>query len=48
MLVERPNEELPARASAIAGASATLAQNNSARMIRQFDSGLTIARLAQT
>src|SRR6516165_12393207 len=48
MLDERPPEELPARASAMAGARATLAQNNSVRIMRQFGSRLAIAPLAQS
>ena len=47
MLDERPPADAPARASAMAGAKATLAQKNSARMMRQFGSGLAIALLAQ-
>jgi hypothetical protein len=47
MLDARPPADAPARASAMAGAKATLAQNSSARMMRQFGSGLTIALLAQ-
>jgi hypothetical protein len=43
MLDERPPEELPARASASAGASAMLAQTNSARKTRQFINRLDIA-----
>ena len=43
MLEERPLEELPARASASAGANATLAQTNSARRMRQFINRLAIA-----
>jgi hypothetical protein len=48
MLDERPPDEPPARASAMAGAKATLAQKNSASMMRQFNSRLAIAQLAQT
>src|SRR6516164_10561855 len=48
MLDERPPADAPARASAMAGAKATRAQKNSARMMRQFGSGLAIAVLAQT
>ena len=47
MLEERPPEEPPARASAMAGAKATLAQKNSASMMRQFSSRLGIFQLAQ-
>jgi hypothetical protein len=47
MLDERPPEEPPARASAMAGAKATLAQKNSASMMRQFSSRLAIVQLAQ-
>jgi hypothetical protein len=48
MLDERPPEELPARASAIAGAKAMLAQTNSASMIRQFSTRLAIVQLVQS
>ena len=47
MLDERPPDELPARASAMAGARATQAQKNHASMIRQFSSRLGIFQLAQ-
>src|SRR6516225_9235232 len=47
MLDERPPADAPARASAMAGAKATLAQKNSARMMRQFGSGLAIDLLTQ-
>src|ERR1700730_19137873 len=47
MLEEWPPEEPPARASASAGASATLAQTNSARRMRQFINRLDIALPAQ-
>jgi hypothetical protein len=47
MLDERPPEEPPARAYAMAGAKATLAQKNNASMMRQFSSRLGIFRLAQ-
>jgi hypothetical protein len=47
MLEERPPEEPPARASAIAGASAMLAQTNSARRMRQFINRLDIALSAK-
>jgi hypothetical protein len=43
MLDEPPPEEAPARASAIAGASAKLALTNSARRMRQFIDRLDIA-----
>jgi hypothetical protein len=42
-----PPYELPARAAATAGASATLAQKNSARSVRQFSSRLDIGLLAR-
>jgi len=47
MLEERPPKEPPARASAIAGASAMLAQTNSARKMRQFINRFDIALPAQ-
>ena len=48
MLDERPPEEPPARASAMAGARATLALKNSARMMGQLASCLlAIAVFAQ-
>ena len=47
MLDERPPADAPARASAMAGANTTLAQKNSAKMMRHFGSGLTVALLAQ-
>ena len=47
MLDERPPADAPARASAIAGANTTLAQKNSAKMMRHFGSGLAVALLAQ-
>src|SRR4029077_1327484 len=47
MLEEWPLEEAPARASASAGASATLAQTNSASRMRQFINRLDIALPAQ-
>src|SRR5215469_9040110 len=47
MLDERPPAEPPARASAIAGAKATLAQNNSASMMRQFGNRLAMSPLTQ-
>jgi hypothetical protein len=47
MLDERPPAEPPARASAMAGAKATLVQKNSAKMMRHFGSGLAVALLAQ-
>jgi hypothetical protein len=47
MLDARPPADAPARASAMAGAKAMLAQKNSARMMRQFASGLAIALFAQ-
>jgi hypothetical protein len=47
MLDEPPPEEPPARASASAGAKATLVQKNSARIKRHFRSRLAIAPLAQ-
>ena len=47
MLEERPPEEPPARASAMAGAKAMLTQKSSPRMTRQFKNRLTIAPLAQ-
>src|SRR6266478_9211880 len=47
MLDEWPLEEPPARASASAGARATLAQTNSARRMRQFINRLDIALPAQ-
>jgi hypothetical protein len=47
MLDARPPADAPARASAMAGAKATLAQKNSARMMRQFAGGLAIALFAQ-
>jgi hypothetical protein len=43
MLDEWPLDELPARASAIAGASAKLALTNNARRMRQFIDRLDIA-----
>src|SRR6516165_4519456 len=42
MLDERPPYELPARASATAGASASVILNNSASRMRQFSSRLDI------
>jgi hypothetical protein len=47
MLEEWPLEEPPARASASAGASATLAQTNSARKTRPLINRLDIALPAQ-
>jgi hypothetical protein len=43
MLEERAPKEPPARACTIAGAKATLAQKNIARMVRQFSSRFIIA-----
>jgi hypothetical protein len=42
MLDERPPDELPARASAIAGASARFTLKKSAKRMRQFSSRLDI------
>jgi hypothetical protein len=47
MLDERPPVDAPARASAIAGANTTLAQKNSAKMMRHSGSGIAVALLAQ-
>ena len=47
MLDERPPADAPARASAIAGANTTLAQKNSAKMMRHSGSGIAVALLAQ-
>jgi len=47
MLDERPPAELPARASAMAGASARVAQKKSARRIRQLGSRLDMDLLVR-
>ncbi len=44
---ELPPAELPARASAMAGASAKVAQKKSARRMRQFSNRLDIAPLVR-
>jgi hypothetical protein len=45
-MLEEPPYELPARASAMAGASARFALKKSARRMRQFSSRVTRARAA--
>src|SRR5712671_1382757 len=47
MLEERPPAELPARASAIAGASARVAAMNTASRMRHFSSRFDIATLVR-
>src|SRR6516162_2102020 len=48
MLEERPPAEPPARASAITGAKARLAQKRSARMMRQLVSRFSMRRSLKT